>query len=110
MLASFERLHCQIEVRENWRSNGDRIDCWIGQHVSNIRDGLDSWIMCLDLSTPSWALITHRYHPSTGGLCKVAHQIRSPVTVADNADSYHEDEPSFLLAMSLVTTWENGCR
>ena len=55
--------------------------------LADIGNGLDGWIVSFDLSAAGWALIANGDDTHAIGLRKVAHQIRTPVTVADNANS-----------------------
>src|ERR1700721_3585491 len=89
----FECRLGQVVVRPNRRDHGDGIDVRrLDQFVRIAIDG-NSGIRCLYPFAGCWSLIADADNLTTVYRAQIAHDIRAPITVADDAKSKHRSSP-----------------
>src|SRR5687768_6818242 len=86
---SLQRCHRQFEMRRHRRSDHDRIDLRIIDHIDGIAARLDARIKLLQRREPLLAQVANARDGRTRRAHKVAHEVWSPITVTDYTNLDH---------------------
>src|SRR5437879_8980117 len=89
MFTGFECRHAELEVRADRSCNRYCIDLGVAHQVLPVSRGRDCRIAALYALELLRIEIGDGRNSRPGKLCEIPHQIRTPVTVADDADLEH---------------------
>src|SRR5262249_17119782 len=89
MLPAVQSFHGEVKVGRHRRCNSNSINGRILEQVTMIRGGFDLWITSLHEGKSFRAEVAHGDYPRSGDLGKVAHQIRSPISITNDSDIDH---------------------
>src|SRR4030095_346231 len=99
-LAILERLPGKGVVRRHRGDDGHRVDLRRGDHLAGIGDRPRRWILDERTRTSLRVAVTNGGDPAIRMHGKVPDDVRAPVSVADDADSEHDE--------GLLGLWPSG--
>src|SRR5262245_43111580 len=89
MLASLQRGHPKVEVREDRGGNDDGVHTGVRQKVAVIPGRSGARVSTRDFRKAVRMQVRHMSDPAVGLIGKIANKIRPPVAVSDDTDRDH---------------------